>query len=55
MKIKYRDIVGHLVIEERFESCKYCCFGQDLFCIPYEMWQCDGTIFEESKSQVFEV
>ena len=55
MKIKYKDIVGHLIIEKYSNSCKHCCFNQDLFCVPYKIWQCDRTIFEESKSQVFEI
>ena len=55
MKIKYKDIVGHLVIEEYAGACSYCCFNQMLYCIPSRVWRCVDTIFEESKSQVFEL
>lgn len=55
MKIKYKNIVGHLVPEEYFDSCIRCCFRHNQDCIPYSVWQCFGTIFEKSESQVFEV
>lgn len=55
MKIKYKDIVGALGPEEYYESCIHCCFRCVRDCIPYSVWQCFGTIFEESKSQVLEL
>lgn len=55
MKIKYKDIVGNLAPEEYSDSCMRCCFRYYGYCIPYNVWQCFGTIFEKSESQVFEV
>lgn len=55
MKIKYKDFVGELTPEKYSESCTHCCFRHHRDCIPYSVWQCFGTIFKESKSQVFEV
>jgi hypothetical protein len=55
MKVKYNNIVGGLVPEASAGSCTHCCFGQELDCIPYSVWQCVDTIFEESKSQVLEL
>lgn len=55
MKIKYKDIVGNITPEKYFESCRHCCFHLNECCIPYAAWPCFGTIFEKSKSQVFEV
>lgn len=56
MKIKYKGIVGTSVIEKCPGSCKCCCFNLDvLICVPYKVLRCEGTICEESKSQVFEI
>ena len=55
MKIKYKNIVGDLIPEEYSDSCTHCCFRHDRDCIPYSVWQCLGTIFKKSKSQVLEL
>lgn len=55
MKIKYKDFVGELTPEKYSESCTHCCFRHHRDCIPYSVWQCFGTIFTKSESQVFEV
>lgn len=55
MKIKYKNIVGDLIPEAYAESCMHCCFKHDRDCVPYSVWQCVDTIFEESKSQVLEL
>lgn len=55
MKIKYNNMVGDLVPEEYFESCRHCYFHSNQCCIPYDAWQCVNTIFAKSKSQVLEL
>lgn len=48
-------MVGNLIPEEYSDSCMRCCFRRNRDCIPYDVWQCFGTIFEKSKSQVLEL
>lgn len=55
MKIKYKDVVGNLILEEYCDSCTHCCFRHHRDCVPPSVWRCSGTIFEKSESQVFEV
>lgn len=53
MKIQYKSITGRPVSEKQSESCRGCCFYSQKFCIPYDVFQCSGTIFEETKNDIF--
>lgn len=56
MKIQYRSIAGQLVPEEWRDSCEWCCFDFDKSsCFPYSVVACNGTIFEETENNIFEV